>query len=136
MRGLLKRKEFRQLLQTYGIQYSKNGKELVHESLEWQRCEVQRHVVGELESMPKNHAVPEARASSGSRGPVGSSSGSAAELAAPGPSDAEYRFEVTPRTLEELLESLRDERSRAFTPLGEDMASASLGARLSGSECY
>lgn len=34
------------------------------------------------------------------------------------------------------MQSLRDERSRAFTPLGEDMAGASLVARLSGNECY
>ena len=137
VRELLKCRKLRQLLQTYGIRYQyKKGKEVVYESLQWQRYEVQRHVVLELESLQKNRAVPEAGVSSGSREPIGSSSGSAAEPAAPGPSDADYRFEVTPRTLEELKNSLHDERSRAFTPLGEDMAGACLGARLSGSECY
>ena len=61
---------------------------------------------------------------------------SAAELAAPGSSDAAYRFEVMPQTVEELAESMCGERSWAFTPLGEDMASVSLGMRLSGGECY
>ena len=92
--------------------------------------------MAELQSQPKSHVVREASASIGSRGSVGSSSGSVAELPAPGSSDAEYRFEVMPRTVEELAESMCGERSRAFTPLGEDMASASLGMRLSGGECY
>ena len=115
-RGLLPRTEIRQFLKTYGIRENyQKCKQIVNESLEWQRYEVRRHVVAELEGLPKSHVVPEAGANSGSHGPVGSSSGSAAELAAPGPSDAEYRFEVTPRTLEELMESWRDERSRALS---------------------
>jgi len=140
VRVLSQRKQIRPFLKTYGIrEFYWKGKERVkrvNEKLEWQRYEVVRHIVAELESLPKSHAVPEADASSASRGLVGSSGGSAAGLAEPGPSDAEYRFKMTPRTLEELMESLRDERSRAFTPLGEDMTGISLGARLSGSECY
>jgi hypothetical protein len=96
----------------------------------------QRHVVAELESLPTSPVVPEASASNGSSSSVGSKNGSAAEFVAPGPSDVEYRFQVAPRTVEDLVESMRGERSRAFTPLGEDMASASLELRLSGAECY
>ena len=97
--------------------------------------EVQRHVVAELEALPVGDACPEAGGSSGVPGPAGSSGGSA-ERAAPAPSDAEYRLEVTPRTLVDLVASLCDERSRFVTPLGEDLVSASLGTKLSGSECY
>ena len=43
---------------------------------------------------------------------------------------------MTPRIPKELLQSLRDDKSRACTPIGDDLVGASLGTRLSGSECY
>ena len=110
------------------------NKQRVDESVEWKLYEVRRHVVEELERLPKRHAV--AQASDSMWCSRACSSTSAAELTVPRSSDAEYRFEVAPRTLDDLEASLRGERSRGFTPLGDDLASASLGVRLSGGECY
>ena len=114
------RKGIRPLQITYCIRkHYKNGKQLIEESFQWQRYEIQRHVVAELESLPTSPVVPEASASNGSSSSVGSNNGSAAEFVAPRPNDAEYRFQVTPRTVEDLAESMRGERSRAFTPWGK-----------------
>ena len=78
VRQSLSRKDLRPLLGAYGIRQSyKQGKKVVHERLEWQRYEVQRHVVAELESLPQTHTSQEA---------VGNSISRNARLAARGPS--------------------------------------------------
>ena len=100
--------------------------------MDWHLYEVRRDVVADLERLPKRHDVAQASDSIGAQEPGASTE----TLTAPRPNEAEYSFEVSPHTLGEMQASLIDECSREFTPLGDDLATASLGACLIGGECY
>ena len=47
-----------------------------------------------------------------------------------------WRLEKTPRTINDLVESLCQESSGVLVPFGEDLENVPLGTRLDGGECF
>ena len=99
-----------------------------HESIDWLRYEVRRHVVSELESLATSGRNPAAASSTEGAGIVEAS----VSLQGAGP----WRLDKTPRSIEALVESLCQENSRFLTPFGNDFEKVPLGTRLNGGECF
>ena len=106
---------------------------MVHEKAAWVKYEVQRHVVAELERWSASDGCPAATSSSEAAGAAEGSGDGVRPALEPG--EQAWRLQMTPRSIENLVESLCTKKSCFLAPFGEDFELVPLATRLTGGEC-
>ena len=107
---------------------------MVHESPEWVKYEVRRHVVAELEGLHGTDSPSAAASSNKGVNAVEPNDDAEASVLARG--QALWRLEKTPRTIKDLVESLCQKNSWVLAPFGDELANAPLQTRVNGGECF